>query len=66
MSFVTGDPDMKRTKEVNRKLNNAVDCYIIKLDSETQIFVEAENVDCHDEIGMTSDNETILKTFFKK
>ena len=61
----TGDPDMKRTREVNRKLNNAVDCYIIKLDSETQIFVEAENVDCHDEIGITSDNESNSKDVFR-
>jgi hypothetical protein len=41
----TGDPDTKRTREVNLKLNNAVDCYIIKLDSEIQFSVEYENVE---------------------
>ena len=60
----TGDPDKKRTREVNQKLNNAVECYIIKLDSETQILVEAENVDCHDDIGITSDKESNSNDFF--
>ena len=34
----SGDPDIERTREVNQKLNDAVDCYRIKLDPEKQIF----------------------------
>ena len=45
----TGDPDTKRSEEVNLKLKSAVDCYR-KLGSENQIFVEIENVENHNEI----------------
>ena len=41
----SGDPDIERTMEVNQKLNNAVDCYILKLDSEIHSSVEPENID---------------------
>ena len=43
----TGDPDTKRSEEVNLKLKSAVDCYRSKLDSEKEIFVEIENVENH-------------------
>ena len=47
----TGDPDTKRSEEVNLKLKSAVDCYRSKFDTEKEIFVEIENVENHDEIG---------------
>ena len=46
----TGDPDTKRSEEVNLKLKSAVDCYRSKFDTEKEIFVEIENVENHDEI----------------
>ena len=46
-----GDPDIIRTLEVNQKLNDAVDCYRIKLDPEKQIFDGSGYGEFHDDIG---------------
>ena len=47
----TGDPDTKRSEEVNLKLKSAVDCYRSKHDTEKEFFVETETVENYDEIG---------------
>ena len=46
-----GDPDILRTLEVNQKLNDAVDCYRIKLDPEKQIFDGSGYGEYLDDIG---------------
>ena len=61
----TGDPDIKRTEEVTKNLNDAVDCYRNKLDSDKKLFVKIENVKNYDEMGITSDNENNSKDFFR-
>merc|ERR1712051_464297 len=57
-----GDPDIKRTMDVNQKLNDAVDCYriISKLDLEKEIFADTGY---GDEIEMDSDNDYGTKDF---
>ena len=47
----TGDPDTKRSEDVNLKLKSAVDCYRSKFNTEKEIFVEIETVENYDEKG---------------
>ena len=49
-----GDPDTKRSKEVNHNLNNAVISYRNMLDFEKELFDESEY---YDDIGIESENE---------
>ena len=49
-----GDPDTKRSKEVNHNLNNAVISYRNMLDFEKEIFDESEY---YDDLGIESENE---------
>ena len=61
----TGDPDIKRNEEVTKNLNDAVDCYRNKFDSDKKLFVKIENVKNYDEIGITADDENNSKDFLK-
>ena len=56
-----GDPDTKRSKEVNHNLNNAVISYRNMLDFEKELFDESEY---YDDIGMESENEYDLTDIF--
>jgi hypothetical protein len=53
-----GDPDSKRSREINKNLNNAVNSYKNILDFGKEIFDESEY---YDDIGIESENEYGLK-----
>ena len=56
-----GDPDTKRSREVNQNLNNAVGSYRNILDFGKEIFDESEY---YDDIGIESENEYGSKDIF--
>ena len=49
-----GDPDLKRTLEVNQNLNNAVGCYRVKL---VELKAESENIESFKTENPLSDYE---------
>ena len=55
-----GDPDTKRSREINQNLNNAVNSYRNILDFGKEMFVQSEY---YDDIGVES-NEYDTKDFF--